>query len=287
MEQPGTSDVAIEDSGDTDTDTNAEENPARDFEPELQDAFDRLVDEGEIRLQRPWSTLIVTGLLGGIDIGTGVLAYLLVDHFTGSKLLAGLAFSIGFVALLLARSELFTENFLVPVAAVVSRHGSPGALARLWCVTLIGNLIGGWLVAWLLIRAFPELRVTALESGEHYAALGINLTSFALAVLAGMVITLMTRMQHATESLGVQLVPAVLFGALLAAGQLFHCVLDSILMFAALHTGRAPFGYLDWLGALGWSALGNLVGGVGLVAFLRLARVPHRVADERARAAED
>jgi len=256
-------------------------------EPELQDAFDRLVEEGEIRLYRPWSTLIVTGLLGGIDVGTGVLAYLLVKHYTGSPLLAGLAFSIGFVALLLARSELFTENFLVPVAAVVSRRGTLASLARLWGVTLVGNLVGGWVIAWLLVRALPDLRVTALEAGEHYARLGVTLESFALAVLAGLVITLMTRMQHATESLGVQLVPALLFGALLAGGQLFHCVLDSILMFAALHAGRAPFGYLDWLGALGWSALGNLVGGVGLVAFLRLARVPHRVAGERARNAPD
>jgi formate/nitrite transporter FocA (FNT family) len=151
-------------------------------------------------------------------------------------------------------------------------------------VTLVGNLVGGWVVAWLVVQAFPALRETALTAGEHYAALGATLTSFCLAVLAGMVITLMTRMQHATDSLGVQLVPALLFGALLAGGQLFHCVLDSILMFAALHTGRASFGYLDWLGALGWSALGNLVGGVGLVAFLRLARVPSRVADERAKA---
>src|SRR5690242_18775093 len=89
-------------------------------EPELDDAFDRLVDEGTVRLARPWPSLLVTGLLGGIDIGTGVLAYLLVVHATGSPILGGLAFSIGFVALLLARSELFTENFLVPVAAVVA-----------------------------------------------------------------------------------------------------------------------------------------------------------------------
>ncbi|MFI5952196.1 formate/nitrite transporter family protein [Cryptosporangium sp. NPDC051539] len=265
-------------------DTDSGRGSPSDGEPELDDAFDRLVSEGEIRLHRPWPTLIVTGLLGGIDVGTGVLAYLLVEHYTGSTLLAGAAFSIGFVALLLARSELFTENFLVPVTAVVGRHGSLRALARLWVVTLAGNLVGGFLVAWLIVRAFPSLRPTALTAGEHYAALGVTLTSFALAVLAGMVITLMTRMQHATDSIGVQLVPALLFGALLAGGQLFHCVLDSILMFAALHTGRAPFGYLDWLGALGWSALGNLVGGVGLVAFLRLARVPGRVADERAKA---
>ncbi|WBB71930.1 formate/nitrite transporter family protein [Micromonospora sp. WMMD1128] len=251
-------------------------------EPELEEAFDRLVEEGDTRLARPWPALIATGLLGGIDVGTGVLAYLLVEHVTGQPLLAGLAFSIGFVALLLARSELFTENFLVPVTAVAARRKSLGSLLRLWAVTLAGNLVSGWLLAWLIVTGLPGLRETAIESGRFYADLGVNLRSFVLAVLAGMVITLMTRMQHATGSLGVQLVPALLFGALLAGGQLFHSVLDSILMFAALATGHAPFGYLAWLGALGWSVLGNVVGGVGLVAFLRLVRVEHRLLRERA-----
>lgn len=256
------------------------EPPARP-EPELEEAFDRLVEEGDTRLSRPWSVLVTTALLGAVDVGTGVLAYLVVKHETGSSLLAGLAFSVGFVALLLARSELFTENFLVPVTAVVARRKPVGSLARLWAVTLAFNLLGGWLFTWLVIRAYPELAETARTAGSHYATLGVTLRSFCLAVLAGTVITLMTRMQHGTESLGVKLVPAVLFGALLAGAQLFHSVLDSLLMFAALHTGSAPFGYADWLGALGWSVLGNVVGGVGLVTVLRLLRVPHRLADER------
>jgi formate-nitrite transporter family protein len=252
-------------------------------EPEIEEAFDRLVDEGSTRLARPWPTLLATGLLGGIDVGTGVLAYLLVEHATGSQLLAGLAFSIGFVALLLARSELFTENFLVPVAAVVAARDSVRSLLRLWGATLALNLVGGWGFTWLVVRAFPDLLDTARAAGTHYAQLGVSVRSLALAVLAGVVITLMTRMQHATESLGVQLVPAVLFGALLAAGGLFHCVLDSLLMFAALHAGSVPFGYADWAGALAWSVFGNLLGGVGLVTFIRLVRVPHRVAEERRR----
>ncbi|WP_229403250.1 formate/nitrite transporter family protein [Micromonospora okii] len=250
-------------------------------EPEVAQAFSRVVEEGAIRLARPWAPLVVTGILGGVDVGTGVLAYLLVKQATGQSLLAGLAFGIGFVALLLARSELFTENFLVPVTAVAAGRNRLRGLLRLWSVTLAGNLLGGWLVAWLITRAFPELRRTAVETGTHFATLGVNLRSFTLAVLAGLVITLMTRMQHATENLGVRLVPALLFGALLAGGQLFHSVLDSIMMFAALTAGHAPFGYLDWLGALGWSVLGNIVGGVGLVTALRLTRVARDLADER------
>lgn len=249
-------------------------------EPEVEEAFDRLVEQGRIRLARPLLTLVSTGLLGGIDVGTGVLAYLLVDKATNSPLLAGLAFSIGFVALLLAQSELFTENFLIPVTAVVARQAGLRSMVRLWAVTLAMNLVGGWFMMWLILTARPDLQPTALAAGTHYAELGVSLRSFTLAVLAGAVITLMTRMQHATDSLGIRIVPAILFGALLAGGQLFHCVLDSLLMFGALITG-ATFGYGDWFSALGWSALGNVVGGVVLVTAIRLLRVPHRVEESR------
>src|ERR1700712_1463580 len=106
-------------------------------EPEIEEAFDRLVGEGNDRLQRPLLSRCATGFLGGVDVAIGVLAYLVVEDQTGSKILGALAFSIGFVALLLARSELFTENFLVPVIAAAATPGSWLTLLRLWVVTLI------------------------------------------------------------------------------------------------------------------------------------------------------
>ncbi len=250
-------------------------------EPEIEDAFERLVTEGETRLTRPMLPLMATGLLGGIDVSVGVLMYLLVKHETGNSLLAALAFTVGFVALLLARSELFTENFLVPVTAVAARHGSVGQLLRLWAVSLAANLAGGFLMAGMIIAALPQLRSTAAESGSHFARLGVTWQSLFLAVLAGAVITLMTRMQQATENLGVQLVPAILFSFVLVGAGLFHSVLDSILMFAGLWSGLADYTYLDWLGALGWSVMGNLLGGLVLVTAVRLLRVPHRLKEER------
>lgn len=254
-------------------------------EPEVaqQDSertFDRLVDEGEQRLGRSWSGLISTGALGGLDIGVGVLALLLVEHETGSILLGALAFSIGFIALTLARSELFTEDFLVPVAAVVAKAGTPRALVRLWAVTIVTNLAGGWVVSWLIIAGFPRLADQAIKSAQFYIDLGIGWRAFALAMLGGFLITLMTHMQHGTESDGVKLVPATVMGFLLSAGQLNHAIVASLICFTALHAG-APFGYADWLGLLAFAALGNMVGGLGLVTALRLLQVPHKVAAER------
>lgn len=75
-------------------------------DPEIEEAYDRLVSEGEERLGRPFLPLVATGLLGGIDVGAGVLIYLVVKKDTGRPLLGALAFTVGFVALLLASSEL-------------------------------------------------------------------------------------------------------------------------------------------------------------------------------------
>lgn len=86
-------------------------------EEELEMEFEDIVGEGAERLHRTFRATTVTGFLGGIEVGIGVLAYLGVLYATGDQLLAGLAFSIGLIALLMAHSELFTENFLMPIAA--------------------------------------------------------------------------------------------------------------------------------------------------------------------------
>jgi formate/nitrite transporter FocA (FNT family) len=242
--------------------------------------FERLLDEGQQRIGRSWWGQVATGLLGGVDVGTGVLALLLVEHQTHNPLLAGLAFSIGFIALTLARSELFTENFLVPVTAVVARKASLAGLLAMWGISLVTNLVGGWVVTGLVIVGFPQLHDTARELAAFYIGLGVSWKAFALAMLGGFIITLMTHMQHSTEHDGVKLVPSVVMGFLLGAGKLNHAIVGSLVAFAALHAG-ASFGYADWLGLLGFAVLGNLVGGLGLVTVLRLLQVPDKVAAER------
>ena len=262
--------------------------PAQDpevAEKPVEETLTRAIDEGRRRISRKTWPLLATGVLGGIDVGTGVLALLFVEHETQSVVLAGLAFSIGFIALSLARSELFTEDFLVPVTTVVARQARFRMLLRLWVGTLVANLVGGWLFTWLVIKGFPQFADTAIKAGHHYVQLGLGLTAFSLAVLGGTVITLMTWMQHTTESAGLRLVPAVTGGFLLAGAQLNHAVVNSLLMFAALHTGRAPFGYVEWAQTAGLAAAGNIVGGVLLVTLLRVLQSPHTVQRERDRPA--
>jgi formate-nitrite transporter family protein len=253
---------------------------------EITNAFHRSVDEGVTRLERPLGALVATGLVGGLDVSLGVFALLIVERETGNHLLGSLAFGIGFIALTLANSELFTENFMLPITAVVAKYAPWWSVLRLWCGTAVFNLIGGWVALGLVMIAFPDVHRVALELGTRPATLGIGRVAFASAIIAGASITLMTWMERATESVPAKLVSAVSIAFVLAAAPLQHAIVISIECFAALHAG-AHFGYLDWAGAFGWAALGNTVGGIGLVTVLRLLQVGRKEIQREQRRPKD
>jgi len=161
------------------------------IEDELEDAFTRMLSEGTQRLHRSWRGVLVTGFFGGTEVALGVLAYLSVLNFTHQPLLAGLAFSIGFLALLLGRSELFTEGFVIPVVTVAAKRASLLQLLKLWGRTRFANLVGGWVIMWLIMTGFPQLHAQTIESGAHFALAPLSWQSLSLGVLGGMVITLM------------------------------------------------------------------------------------------------
>jgi formate/nitrite transporter FocA (FNT family) len=249
----------------------------------VRSAFHRSVDEGVQRLERPLGGLIATGLVGGLDVTIGVFALLIVERDTGNHLLGSLAFGIGFIALTLANSELFTENFLVPITAVVAKDAPWWSVLRLWAGTAVFNIVGGWVGTGLIMVGFPDLHDAAVRVGSRPMALSIGRVAFASAIVGGGAITLMTWMERGTESVPAKLVSAVSIAFVLAAAPLQHAIVISIEGFAALHAG-APFGYLDWLGAFGWAALGNAIGGIALVTVLRLIQVgPEEIRREQER----
>jgi formate/nitrite transporter FocA (FNT family) len=247
----------------------------------VEETFDESLSEGADRLDRTWPGLLATGTVGGLDVGVGVFALLLVLQETQQPLLAALAFTSGFIALTLASSELFTENFLVPVVVVVARQAQMRDVLRLWGGTLATNLIGGWVIMMLVVDGFASLHQTAIQLGSRYWEVGVGWR----AVLGGRIVTLMTWMERATPSVTGKLAGAVVAGLLLAAGELNHAIVMSLEMFAALQVG-APFGYLDWAPVVAWAIIGNLIGGIAFVTCLRLVQVGQgKLERERRRAA--
>lgn len=254
----------------------------------LGTALNTTVGEGRERLARSWPALLATGTVGGIDVSIGVLANLLLVHHTGNELLGAIGFTIGFISLTLGNSELFTENFLVPVAAVAADDPRRlSDLARLWSGTAVMNLIGGILIMGLALVAFPELDDVIVSKGASYAERGVSWEAFASAVLAGVVITVMTWMQQGSNSEGGRIVAAVATGFLLAYGELAHVIVASVEVLGGAMTGMAEYGVTTWLGQVWLWALGNAIGGMVLVTVLRLIQVGRRRLAEASEVADE
>lgn len=251
------------------------------LEDELVEEFHNTVTEGAERLTRTWRALIITGLFGGIDVGVGILAYLAVKEATGSDLLAGAAFGFGLLALQLAHSELFTENFLVPIYAVVSRHSTWLQLGRFWVVTLLANLLGGWLFTWFVVAGFPQFHDTLEKSATTYLEDGLTVETAALALLAGSTITLGTRMSQGSSSEVVHTFIALIDGLLVVGLGMLHGALNSAIVFGAMHAG-ADISYTDWLLWLLWVIPLNMAGGLVVITLPRLVRTLELIKKERA-----
>jgi formate/nitrite transporter FocA (FNT family) len=144
----------------------------------------------------------------------------------------------------------------------------------------VGNLIGGWLTMWAVVTAFPALREVAVHNGTTYGTSALTLPTFLLAVLAGVSMTLLTRMRNGTDNDVARVVASVVIGFLVAGLSMYHSVLDSLFIFAGIHA-EAHIGYGNWVVFFSWTALGNMVGGIGITTFLRLVRTHERLVEWR------
>ena len=126
--------------------------------PQPEDIYVRTKEEGRRRLERPFVEVVSTALAAGFDIVAGIVALALVSaHLAGwtgvdaAHVFGSIAFGVGFVFLVVGRGELFTENFLVPIAGLDRRDRSSWlALARLWTVSPVFNILGGTLIILVL-----------------------------------------------------------------------------------------------------------------------------------------
>src|SRR6185437_12553823 len=97
-------------------------------------------------LRRPARSLAISGFAGGITMGLTGLATAIaraeLGNFQFGHFIATLLYPIGFIAVILGRAQLFTENTLYPVALVLSERRHYWATLRLWAIVLVSNCLG-------------------------------------------------------------------------------------------------------------------------------------------------
>ena len=236
-----------------------------------REVAERIETLGVAKARLPLPAMAMLSVLGGVFIGMGALAFLLVTAdaslpFAVSRVLGGVVFSVGLLMVVVAGAELFTGNHLLALAWADGRLGT-GEVLRNWAVVGLGNAVGAAVLACAAWAADlgslngGRLAEQALKVAQAKATLPWDV-ALVRGVLCNVLVCLAVWMAAAGRSVvdkAVAVVPPV--AAFVALG--FEHSVANLLFFplAALLAPEAAPGWGAALGNLLPVIAGNLLGG--------------------------
>jgi formate-nitrite transporter family protein len=247
-----------------------------------EEIHENVLVQAEDEMKRPASDLFWSAVSAGLTIGWsfvgGAYAATLVAPEMRKTVEAAI-YPLGFILVIIGRSQLFTENTLEPVIPVLDRptREKLGKMFRLWALVLAGNMVGAAFFALLFAHTSvvsPEVSASMREmSGK--ALEGTFGSQFYHAIFAGWLIALTAWLVSATTFTGAQIALIWMTTAPIAALDFRHSIAGSVEAFYA-----ASSGITTWLGAVeGFvipALLGNILGGVVFVAILNHGQVTRK-----------
>jgi formate-nitrite transporter family protein len=248
--------------------------------PSAQVIYERVLDDARDEIERRNDRLAFSGVFAGLAMGLtaiGVATALAVLPPGGSSdALAKLLYPVGFLAVVLGRAQLFTENTLYPVVLTLSQRRYLGATARLWAIVFAANLLGVLLFALLAAETSAltvPIRDELVKLGAEAQAGGFGHT-FWSGVIGGWLIALMAWLVAAGDHVAGQFLVVYVFAFVVGLGGFDHCIASAGEVLAATFDGRVGFGaFLEWLAP---TTLGNVAGGVVIVSMLNFGQVAAR-----------
>lgn len=240
--------------------------------PTANEIFEQVSRNARRELMRPVKALAVSGIVGGLTMGLTGLAVSVVGSTLGgapwAQFVALLFYPLGFLAVILGRAQLFTENTLYPVALILAERRHVWRTLRLWVVVLPSNVLGAFLFALLAARTralHPETLHFLSQMGVAAAAPGMR-HIFWSGVVGGWMIALVAWMVSGSHSITGSFAVIWSLTFVVGMGHFAHCIATSGEIFVAVLSHGVPLaGYFRWLLA---ATLGNIAGGVVLVTSL-------------------
>lgn len=245
--------------------------------PRAQVLHETIRVQGKAELKRSVSALGWSALAAGLSMGFSMMSTgLLRAHLgegAGFALIEKLGYPVGFVIVILARQQLFTENTMTAVLPVMTKPSWHALhyLLRLWLIVLIGNLVG------VALFAYGSVHLHHFDSAtlEAFSALGRELMTnspvqmFTKGIVAGWLIATMVWLVPAAENAKVLIIVGMTY--LIALGGFTHIIAGSTEVLFLVFSGQLPWtGYLDF--ALPTLA-GNIVGGSLIFTLISHAQV--------------
>jgi len=246
--------------------------------PSAQVVHETIKREGESELSRPSSALAWSGLAAGLSMGFSLVAEgLLRNKLPEAEwrpLIAKFGYSLGFLLVILGRQQLFTENTLTPIIPLLTRRDKDSLVntLRLWGVVLVTNLVGAFLFALVITNTSvfePDVKRTFADIGRE-AMEPAFMTLLVRGIFAGWLIALMVWLLPFAESARVLVI--IILTYIVGLGSFSHIIAGSVeALYLVANGTRTIWDYLG--GYMLPTLIGNILGGVSLVAALNHAQV--------------
>jgi formate-nitrite transporter family protein len=245
--------------------------------PTADEIYEQVSRNARHELDRPAIALAISGLAGGITMGLTALSVSIVmgtlPPSAMSSFIAQLVYPVGFIAVIVGRAQLFTENTLYPVALMLAERRHFWTTLRLWSIVLPSNLLGAFLFAALAARSGglrPEYVDAMVQIGQQSTHVSAGHV-FWSAVIGGWIIALVAWLVSGSHSITGSVMLIWLLTFLVGMGHFAHCIASSGEIFAAVFKHRVSVAqYFLWLLP---AVLGNITGGVMIVTLLEYGQV--------------
>ncbi len=234
--------------------------------------------EGESELERASWALLLSGLAAGLSMGFSLVVegemHMALPDGPARTLLAPWGYTVGFLIVVLGRQQLFTENTLTPMLPLFHNRDwtTLGQVLRLWALVLVANIAGTWLFAVALAHAgiFERAAMGAFTEISRHTIDATFQATFFRAIFAGWLIALMVWLLPAAETSRPWIIMVITY--VIGLANFAHVIAGSVECAFLVFTGDATL--QDYVGRFFVPTLiGNLLGGVALVAVLNYGQV--------------
>ena len=240
--------------------------------PSAEEIYQQVAKNAKEELKRSSLALAISGFTGGTFMGLSALGVGVILAVLGSSpgafVISRMFYPLGFIVVILGRSQLFTENTLYPVALVLTDKRQIWNTMRLWATVLPSNIAGAFTFAMLaaLTGAMPGPVVHAIVGLGLAAAHEPASTIFWSGVVGGWLIATAAWLVSGSHSITGSVMIIWMLTFVVGLGNFAHCIATSGEILTAVLAHQLPWGaYPRWLGpALG----GNICGGVIMVTLL-------------------
>lgn len=245
---------------------------------------ERIRKEGEKELKRDSNALLLSAIAAGLSMGSSMLAKAILQiHLPDNDfgfLIENIGYTIGFLIVILARQQLFTENTVTAVLPVMTEPTKNHfyLLFRLWSLVLLGNLVGTAVIAlaFLYLPIVDETTLQVFSSLGHHVMKNDALQMLSKGIMSGFIIATMVWILSNTEHSKVIIIFIMTY--LVAIGEFTHIIVGSAEVFYLVFRGE--LNPLEFIYPFALPTLaGNIIGGTLIFALLAHAQIRNDMND--------